>query len=74
MEQKQKKEEVGPKLSKLEEIVKWFETQNEVDVEKGLTKVKEGAALIKDLRKRMEAIQNEFQEIKKELEADEEEE
>jgi len=34
--------------------------------------VKEGAALIKDLRKRMQIVQNEFQEIKKEIEEEEE--
>jgi len=67
-----KKENIGGKLGKLEEIVEWFEAQKEIDVEKGLLKVKEGAALIKDLRKRMQVVQNEFQEIKKELEEEEE--
>jgi len=67
-----KKENIGGKLGKLEEIVEWFEAQKEIDVEKGLLKVKEGAALIKDLRKRMQIVQNEFQEIKKEIEEEEE--
>ena len=67
-----KKENIGGKLGKLEEIVEWFEAQKEIDVEKGLLKVKEGAALINDLRKRMQVVQNEFQEIKKELEEEEE--
>ena len=67
-----KKENIGGKLGKLEEIVEWFEAQKEIDVEKGLLKVKEGAALIKNLRKRMQVVQNEFQEIKKELEEEEE--
>ena len=56
-----KKENIGGKLGKLEEIVEWFEAQKEIDVEKGLLKVKEGAALIKNLRKRMQVVQNEFQ-------------
>ncbi len=34
-------------LKKIEGIVEWFESQQEVDVEKGLEKVKEGAMLIK---------------------------
>jgi len=67
-----KKENISGKLGKLEEIVEWFESQKEIDVEKGLLKVKEGAALIKDLRKRMQIVQNEFQEIKKEIEEEEE--
>ena len=67
-----KKENIGGKLGKLEEIVEWFEAQKEIDVEKGLLKVKEGAALIKNLRERMQVVQNEFQEIKKELEEEEE--
>lgn len=67
-----KKENIGAKLGKLEEIVKWFEEQKEVDVEKGLEKVKEGAELIKDLRTKMKAVENEFQEIKKGLEEPEE--
>jgi len=68
-----KKENIGQKLGKLEEIVKWFEEQKEIDVEKGLEKVKEGASLIKELRTKMKAVENEFQEIKKDLEKSEEE-
>lgn len=55
-------------LKKLEEIVKWFEAQKEVDVEAGLSKVKEGAKLIKESRERLGEIENEFEEIKKQVE------
>jgi len=55
-------------LKKLEEIVEWFESQSEVDVEKGLEKVKEGAELIKASKARLKKVENEFEEVKKELE------
>ncbi|NQV88457.1 MAG: exodeoxyribonuclease VII small subunit [Parcubacteria group bacterium] len=54
-------------LKKLGTIVSWFESQDEVDVEKGLEHVKEGAKLIKASRERLKDIENEFQEIKKDI-------
>ena len=54
-------------LKKLNQIVSWFESQFELDVEKGLEYVKEGASLIKISRERLSEIENEFKEIKKEL-------
>ncbi|MBD3244869.1 MAG: hypothetical protein GF335_02650 [Candidatus Moranbacteria bacterium] len=54
-------------LAKLKEISQWFENQEDLDVEKGLIKVKEGVFLIKDCRKRLNEIENEFEEIKKDL-------
>ncbi len=65
--QKKDKKEIGTKLGKLEAIVAWFEAQEEVDVEEGLKRVREGAALVKDLKERMKGIENEFEEIKKDL-------
>ncbi len=55
-------------LKKLEEIVEWFENQDEVDVEKGLEKVREGVKLIKASKERLKKVENEFEEVKKELE------
>ena len=55
-------------LKEIEEIVNWFEDQSEVDVEKGIEKVKVGAKLIKESKKRLSAIENEFEEVKKDLE------
>lgn len=52
---------------KLRAIVEWFEAQEEVDVEKGLEKVKEGAALLKLSKSRLKELENEFDDIKKSL-------
>ena len=52
-------------LKKLAQVVSWFESESELDVEKGLEYVKEGATLIKSSRERLKEIENEFQEIKK---------
>lgn len=54
-------------LKKLGQIVSWFESNNELDVEKGLEQVKIGAELIKASRQRLTEIENEFVEIKKEI-------
>ena len=54
-------------LKKLAQIVSWFESQSELDVEKGLEYVREGATLIKSSRERLSEIENEFKEIKKEI-------
>ncbi len=55
-------------LQKLERISDWFENQEQVDVEQGLEKVKEGAELIKLSRQRLKEVENEFQDVKKSLE------
>ena len=55
-------------LKRLEEIGEWFDKQEEVDVEAGLEQVKEGVALIKASRERLKKLENEFEEVKKELE------
>ncbi len=67
--QKKQKEDINSKLKKLSEIVSWFENQKEVDVEAGLQKAKEGALIIKDLKGKMKDVENEFKEIKADLES-----
>ncbi len=67
----EKKQSLGESLKKLEEIVTWFENQEEVDVEEGLAKVKEGAVLVKESRAKLKEVENEFEIVKRELEADE---
>jgi len=57
-------------LKRLKEITEWFDEQKEIDVEEGLSKVKEAAALIKASKERLKAVENEFEEIKKEMEAE----
>ncbi|MEI7749973.1 MAG: exodeoxyribonuclease VII small subunit [Candidatus Moraniibacteriota bacterium] len=66
----EKKQSLGESLKKLEEIVTWFEEQEEVDVEEGLAKVKEGAVLVKASREKLKEAENEFEIVKKELEGD----
>lgn len=55
-------------LKKLNAIVEWFEAQEEIDVEAGLEKVKEGAVLVKNCKARLSEIENEFQIIQKDVE------
>ncbi len=62
-----KKESISASLKALEELLSWFDGQTEVDVEEGLKKVREGAALIGDLRGRLKEAENEFVELKKAL-------
>ena len=54
-------------IKKLRAITSWFEEQEEVDIEAGLEKVKEGALLIKTSRARLKELENEFEEVKKKL-------
>ena len=58
-------------LKKLSQITKWFEDQEDVDVEEGLKKVKEAVGLIKVSKERLKAVENEFEEIKKEVDIEE---
>lgn len=55
-------------LKKVQDIIAWFDNQEDVDVEKGLEKIKEGTVLIKDSRARLKEIENEFEVVKKDLE------
>jgi hypothetical protein len=54
-------------LNNLTEISDWFENQEEVDIETGLQIVKEATFLLKEIKERLEIIENEFKEIKKDL-------
>jgi len=62
------KKNMQSSIKKLEDIVEWFEARENVDVEEGLKKVKEGSTLIKDLKIRLKKAENEFEDIKKEME------
>lgn len=59
-------------LKRLSEITEWFEGQEDVDVEEGLKKVKEAVSLIKLSKERLKEVENEFEEIKKEVNIEEE--
>ena len=58
-------------LKKLSGITEWFEGQEKVDIEEGLKKVKEAVVLIKASKERLKAVENEFEEIKKEVNIEE---
>jgi len=57
-------------LKELEKINAWFDQQQEIDVEQGLEKIRLGLQLVKASRSRLKEIENEFEEIKKELAED----
>ena len=58
-----KEENIQDQLKELEDIAKWFEKDDEFDVEEGLKKVKEGAELVKKLKGRLKDVENEFREL-----------
>ena len=74
MEKKTNGVNLNETLKKLEAISSWFDSRKEVDVEEGLKKVKEGAELIRESKKRLAEIENEFEEVKKGMAENEEEE
>jgi pyruvate formate-lyase activating enzyme-like uncharacterized protein len=68
MPAKKEKGKITEDLEKLKKIVEWFESRDEVDVEEGLSKVKEGSEIVKRLKVRMAEIENEFEVVKEDLE------
>ena len=62
-----KKQTIKQSLEKLEAIAAWFEREKDIDVEEGLAKVKEGAVLVKMLRAELKDVENQFEEVKKDL-------
>ena len=61
------KTDISQSLEKLEAIVRWLDEQDQVDVQEGLKRVREGAVLVKDLRARLKEVENEFEEVKRDL-------
>ena len=55
-------------LEEIAGILAWFDAQEELDVELALEKIKNAASLIKASKKRLVEIENQFEEIKKEIE------
>ena len=68
--EKQDNKNLNSNLKRLAEITEWFDQQEEIDVEEGLNKVKEASSLIKASKERLKAVENEFEEIKKEMDAE----
>lgn len=54
-------------LKEIAHILEWFDSQEELDVEEALAKVREAAKLIKISRERLAEVENEFKIIKKEI-------
>lgn len=65
-------ENLNSNLKQLAQITEWFDSQEEIDVEEGLKKVKEAVDLIKASKERLKSIENEFEEIKKGINLDDE--
>jgi len=74
VKEKTTEENLNLNLKRLSEITEWFDNQEEVDVEQGLKMVKEAVGLIKTSKDRLKKIENEFEEIKKEVSLEEEDE
>jgi len=64
----EKKIDLSKNLKKLEEISFWFENQKELNIEEGLKKVKTALILVKESKKELQNVKNEFEEIEKDFE------
>lgn len=66
--EKKTKNTLGETLGELEKINQWFESQENVDIEEGITRVKSGVQLVKEAKTKLKKIENEFVDLKKSLE------
>jgi len=66
------KETLQQLMDKLEKTIEWFQSRESIDIEEGLERVKEGSMLIKHLKEKLKVVENEFSEIKKDLDVDSE--
>jgi len=62
------KKKLKDSLKEIEGIINWFDEQEEIDIEAGLEKVKDGVALIKSSKERLKGLENEFKKVKEGLE------
>ena len=58
------------RLKEISAILEWFDSQEELDIELALGKIKQAGELIKSSKKRLSEIENEFKEIKKTIDED----
>lgn len=65
-----KKKDFATSIKQLEKINEWFQ-QEDIDLDEGLAKLKEGQKLIESCRKRLADVENEFVKIKAGMEKDE---
>ncbi len=57
----------GQLFKQLQQIVDWYDQQQELDIEAGLAKAKQAAELIKLCSRRLAQLENEFTKIKADL-------
>jgi len=65
-----KDEKIKDLLARLEETIRWFELRKDIDIEEALKRVKESSHIIKTLKAKLKKVENEFEEVKKELDVD----
>ena len=58
-------------MEKIGQITEWFDAQEEIDLEEALKKVRDASELIKASKEKLKAAENEFKEIKKEIDGEE---
>ena len=63
-----KKEGLKEYLEKIKAISDWFEEQDEIDLDAALGKIREAGELIKLSKERLVEVENEFEEIKADIE------
>ena len=63
-----KTENFAKSFAELEEITRWFETEENVDLDKGLKKFERGLELAGELKKKLSEVENKVEEIKKKFE------
>lgn len=63
---KDEKFDFNQTIKELEEINRWFQSE-EINLDEGLAKFRRGLALIKKCRERLKKVENELVEIKKEF-------
>lgn len=65
---KKESKQFKDQLKEIEKILEWFNAQEELDVEEALEKVKQASTLIKLSKTRLKEVENEFKDIKREIE------
>ncbi len=67
---KKESKQFKDQLKEIEKILEWFNAQEELDVEEALEKVKQASELIKLSKTRLKEVENEFKDIKREIEGE----
>lgn len=67
---KKESKQFKDQLKEIEKILEWFNAQEELDVEEALEKVKQASVLIKLSKTRFKEVENEFKDIKREIEGE----